>query len=91
MHQTFQRNVPAEDIFWRNPSNVEDYKKVIEILERIDEKLGLKDCGMEQKTSFIRDLEKRVADLENQTNADTTLPTQRQWSGKTRDTIVFCH
>lgn len=45
-------------------SQAEDMLKVIDMLKKIDDKLGAKDCVDATKDAFVKELERRIIQLE---------------------------
>ena len=49
---------------WTRPM-LSEYQQIIDLLKSMDKKLGIPDCGEEEKTEFLKNIEKRLKALED--------------------------
>lgn len=54
-----RQRVPMQT-WLENPTAIQDLKKIIGLLEKIDKKLGQPDCVDPEKEQFIKDLEEHI-------------------------------
>jgi hypothetical protein len=52
------------------PNKVDEFKQIIERLDRLDKALGLPECHDPAKAAWLKDIEARLARLENQKPTD---------------------
>jgi hypothetical protein len=55
------QNIPA---FQWTPNTFNEYKEILRKLEALDAKLGQPDCESPEKSAWMKDVEKRLAELE---------------------------
>lgn len=60
MVHDYAKNKIDWDKWTQNPSAVDDLKKIIKMLEKIDRKLGEPDCVDPEKAKFMDELEKLI-------------------------------
>lgn len=65
------RDVPHD--FWSQPK-VDEFKQIIERLDRLDKALGLPECHDPAKAKWLKDLETRIDKLEKTVGDDQSKP-----------------
>lgn len=60
-HDYMRQRVPIRD--WTRPA-FDDYQEIIKRLEKLDKKLGQPDCVDPAKAEWMKEVEKRLAELE---------------------------